>query len=174
MKETKYLLASAFNIFRYDILVKALTENELKSLNVLIKKFIEDNLQIHDAKLFSNNHSQYIYLWKSISLQNAQSNAITIISGFHNQYDKLNFIDFPRIELTIGLTATKEDEILENNEKALALIKNVSILSENCILYGVNNLISEELLSEHNHFREIDKRIFYMKNDPTIIYSLIN
>ncbi|PKA22716.1 hypothetical protein [Leptospira levettii] len=158
MNEKSYLLASAFNIFGYDIIVK---------------DFIENILPIQDGKLFYNGDSQYLYLLKEVQLGNAKSIISNLISSFYNDYDKLNIINLPNIELTIGSAAEEENEISKNNIKALALIKNVSILSENCILYGVNNLISEELFSENDQYREIDKRIFHLKDKPSFIYSLL-
>ncbi len=173
MKNDKIVLIANFNINGYETIKKCFHQHELELFNAHIYKFINQTLNLENGRLLSEDGSNYKLLWKDLNLIQAQKFSHIVLENFHLNKSKVNKPEYPEIDLFLGISSLPEESILEDKINLNFLMKNVSILAQNCIFYGINNLISQELFSKDLIFREIDRRILYGENEPITIYTAI-
>lgn len=169
----KYALAVSYYIYGYNVISETLEEENLNFFNNHNTDFILSQMIINEGKIVHNDNEKLIYLWKNLDIENLKIFSCNLIKKFNEKHEKINIEGYPNVSLFVGISSESHRNINQNKDYVFNLLSNVDLLSENCVSYGVKNLLTEELILEESKYREIDKRILFGKNVPINIYSLL-
>lgn len=168
----KYALAASYYIYGYNVISEALEEENLNFLNNHNTDFILSQMIINEGKIVHNDNEKLIYLWKDLDIKDLKILSNNLLKKFNDNHEKINIEGYPNVSLFVGISSESHKNIKQNKDNIFNLLSNVDLLSENCLSYGVKNLITEELTLKESKYREIDRRILLGKNVPIDIYSL--